>query len=47
MDADVKGANASTFEPRGGYRLPKDTQMTALDFAAPFLPIALSSALVR
>ena len=29
MDADVKGANASTFEQRGGYRLPKDTQMTA------------------
>ena len=29
MSADVKGANASTFEPRGGYRLPKDTQMTA------------------
>lgn len=29
MGADVKGANASTFEPRGGYRLPKDTQMTA------------------
>ena len=29
MNDDVKGANASTFEQRGGYRLPKDTQMTA------------------